>query len=50
MSKYKYKNISENDLVVMGVGEVKAGEVIETDHEVENPNLELVKDEKVKSK
>lgn len=43
MSKFSYKNISEEKQVLMGFGEVEAGGVIKTDEEIENPNFELVK-------
>lgn len=42
MAKYKYKNISDQELVIMNVGVVKAGEIIEVDFPIENPNLQLV--------
>jgi len=40
--KYKYKNISDQELVIMNVGVVKPGEEIEVDYPIENPNLQLV--------
>lgn len=40
--KYKYKNISDQDQTVIGVGVVKAGETIEVDTPIENPNFVLV--------
>ncbi|MBJ8343938.1 hypothetical protein [Antrihabitans sp. YC2-6] len=48
MSKYLYRNTSDYDLAVIGVGVVATGEVIESDHPVENPNLEQVKAEEKK--
>lgn len=39
---YEYKNISGQDLEVIGVGFVKAGEVITTHDILNSPNLELV--------
>lgn len=39
---YKYKNVSEYDLVVPNVGEVKAGETITSEEPLESTNLELV--------
>jgi hypothetical protein len=39
---YKYKNITEYDLVVPNVGEVKAGETITSDEPLESSSLELV--------
>lgn len=39
---YQYKNKSEQDLIVPGVGEVAAGEVITSATVLENANLELV--------
>jgi hypothetical protein len=44
MSK-SYQNTSEYELMVPNVGVVKAGEVIETELIVENPNLRLVEGE-----
>lgn len=38
----RYKNISGQDQVVMGIGEVKAGGTLETSQPFENPNFELV--------
>lgn len=40
MAKFKYKNISDNDLMIPNFGLVKAGATIVTDEEIENPNLE----------
>lgn len=37
----RYKNITNLDLEVVGVGFVKAGEVIETEKTVDSPNLLL---------
>lgn len=49
MSKtYKYKNITLNDLIIVGVGRVAGGDTIEVGHIVENPNLELVAPAKTK--
>lgn len=45
---YTYKNRTDEDLTVIGVGVVKAGATITTDREVNNPNLELVNDGKKK--
>ena len=44
MAKYKYKNISDQKIVIINVGEVAPGETIETDEPVNSPNLEQVKD------
>lgn len=41
---YRYKNRTDKDLVLIGVGVVKAGEVIESDEQIENQNLEPVAD------
>jgi hypothetical protein len=38
----KYKNISGTDQAVIGFGTVKAGEVIETEEKLENPNFQMV--------
>lgn len=40
--KFRYKNISEQEQMIIGVGVVKAGEVIESDTVIENPNFVLV--------
>lgn len=36
----RYRNVSPHDLDVPGVGIVKAGAVIETELEINNPNFE----------
>lgn len=47
---YKYKNISKEDLSVVGLGVIKAGETIELDYEITNSNLErVVNNNKTKS-
>jgi len=38
----KYKNTSDQDLEIPNVGIVKAGEVIESEVEINNANLEKV--------
>lgn len=38
----KYKNISNQDLEIPGVGVVKAGEIIESESQINNSNLEKV--------
>lgn len=38
---FTYKNVSELDQDLVGFGEVKAGDVIETDREIHNPNFVL---------
>lgn len=38
----KYKNTTEHELMIAGVGVVEAGGTIETDQLLESPNLELV--------
>lgn len=43
---YKYKNISDQDLVIIGVGEVKAGKIIESEVILNNSNLQIVGDER----
>ena len=42
----KYKNITDQDLTLPEIGEVKAGEVIETEKEINNQNFEIVAEEK----
>lgn len=39
---YKYKNTSNQDQIVPGVGEAKAGEEIVARAPIENPNFEYV--------
>lgn len=46
MNKYKYTGTVIVSL--QGVGEVKEGQVIETDHEINHPDFELVQPEKEK--
>lgn len=48
--KYKYKNISQNDLMVPNVGIIKAGESIETNIEINNVNFKRLFEEKVVKK
>lgn len=45
---YRYKNTTDHDLVLVGIGIVEAGKIIETDQIVENPNLQPVSDDKKK--
>lgn len=49
----KYKNISDKDLSLVGVGLVKAGEVVEVNEPINNANFQLLKkeqkDEEIKS-
>lgn len=40
--KFKYTNTSKMKQVIIGVGEVKPGKVIETDQEINNPNMRMV--------
>ena len=40
--KYKYTNTSPMKQAIIGVGEVEAGKTIETDREINNPNLRMV--------
>lgn len=42
MGKFKYRNKSDQEQTVIGVGKVEPGKTIETDEPVHNPNLELV--------
>jgi len=44
MTTYRYKNTTDQDLIIVGVGVAEAGKVIETNDEIENPNLESVSD------
>jgi len=37
---YKYKNISENDQSIVGVGLVLAGQEFQSPRLIENPNIE----------
>lgn len=38
----KYKNISNEDLVIPNLGIVQAGEMVETELDINNSNLEMV--------
>ena len=38
----KYKNVTDQELVVIGVGVVKAGGEIETDQDVNSQNLQII--------
>ena len=40
---YTYKNETDQDLTVIGVGVVEANGTITSDNEINNPNLKLVK-------
>lgn len=40
--KLKYKNKTDQELVIINVGVVAANGIIEVDHPIENPNLELI--------
>lgn len=42
MAKYRYRNITDQDLTLIGHGTVSSGETIETDDELVNANFELV--------
>lgn len=42
MAKFKYRNTSENELIIPNVGVVKAKGEITSDIPLENPNLEVV--------
>jgi len=39
MAMFRYRNESKNDLMIVNVGVVKAGDIIESDTVIENPNL-----------
>ncbi|WP_425005774.1 hypothetical protein [Mycolicibacterium sp. S3B2] len=43
---YRYKNTTDQDLTVIGVGVVGAGKTIESDEIIENPNLTPVTQKK----
>lgn len=46
----QYKNISAEDLSVIGVGIVPAGAEVSTDTVINNPNFELVKEQRTEPK
>ncbi|MEV0360079.1 hypothetical protein AB0H71_28875 [Nocardia sp. NPDC050697] len=48
MSKYLYENGTDSDLIVVGVGLVKVGEQIKSDHIIEAPGLTPVKNKRSK--
>lgn len=48
MTAYRYKNVTDQELIVVGVGVVGAGNTFECEEPVDNPNLELVTDKKKK--
>lgn len=50
MTTHHYKNITDQDLVLVGFGVVAAGETIESEVLIESPNLEAVSDVKKKAK
>lgn len=50
MSKFQYKNTSDKVLILVGVGIVAPGGVLEADEPVENPHLEEVKTKKTVNK
>lgn len=50
MSTYHYKNDTENNLTIVGVGVVEAGKTIASDEPIENPNLTLVEAKPAKKK
>ena len=37
-----YKNVSKSDIVLIGFGVIKSGEVVEAELEINNPNLKRV--------
>lgn len=41
---YKYKNITEEELVIVGVGTIPAGAVFTVNTEINNPNFKRVND------
>lgn len=44
MTIYRYKNTTDHDLTIVGIGVVEAGKIIESADLIENPNLQLVSD------
>lgn len=42
MAKYQYRNKLKEPLVIMGIGQVGGNAIIETDVEINSPNLELL--------
>lgn len=38
----QYKNISKQDLILIGIGIIKSGEIIKTKQDINNPNFVLV--------
>ena len=45
----KYKNITDQELIIVGIGVVEAGGEIETDQEINSQNLELIIEQPVKA-
>jgi hypothetical protein len=48
MTTHRYKNITDQELVLVGFGVLAVGETIETEEVIENPNLETLNDAKTK--
>ncbi|MFI2837541.1 hypothetical protein [Mycolicibacterium sp. PDY-3] len=48
MTVYRYKNVTDHELLIPGVGIVGAAKIIESEEPVDNPNLEPVSDKKKK--
>ncbi len=47
MPKKKYQNISEQELILPGIGMVKSKAIIETEKEISNPNfVQIIKEKK----
>lgn len=44
MPTYKYQNISDQDQMLMGYGNVPAGDIIEVEFVINNPNFKLIFD------
>lgn len=44
MSKYKYKNVTDNEMWLPGIGRVQGGQEFVSSHNIENPNIELVEE------
>lgn len=47
---YTYRNVSDSDQTVLGVGIVAPGKTFTSDEEIINPNFELVREKKEHSK
>jgi hypothetical protein len=50
MPAFRYKNTSSEVLAIIGVGIVAPDAIIESDHELENANLERVEQPSIKKR